>query len=207
MRRVVLNDSPRRGILGHASILATTSFPHRTSPVLRGNWILTTLLGTPPPPPPPNVSQFNDRVAENERLSPRQKLELHRSNPRCYACHSQIDPLGFALEEFEWFGRYRPQREGKSVDTIGMLPNGTSVNGLRGLSATLVAERSEDLEEQLTRKLLAYALGRQLEYFDEALVRALTNSLNSDKGRVNTLIRAITQSETFLNKQAPSNSY
>lgn len=207
MRRVALNDSPRRGILGHASILATTSFPHRTSPVLRGNWILTTLLGTPPPPPPPNVSQFNDRVAENERLSSRQKLELHRSNPRCYACHSQIDPLGFALEEFEWFGRYRPQREGKRVDTIGMLPNGTEVNGLRGLAATLVAEQSEDLGEQLTRKLLAYALGRQLEYFDEALVRALTNSLNSDKGRVNTLIRAITQSETFLNKQAPPNSH
>ena len=88
-----------------------------------------------------------------------------------------------------------------------MLPNGTEVNGLRGLAATLVAEQSEDLGEQLTRKLLAYALGRQLEYFDEALVRALTNSLNSDKGRVNTLIRAITQSETFLNKQAPPNSH
>ena len=101
MRKVSLSSSPRRGILGHGSILAVTSFPGRTSPVLRGNWILSRLLGTPPPPPPPNVSEFDDRVAENRRLSQRQKLEMHRSNPNCYACHSQIDPLGFALEEFE----------------------------------------------------------------------------------------------------------
>ena len=106
MRRVSLADSPRRGILGHGSILATTSFQYRASPVVRGNWILSELLGTPPPPPPPNVSDFDDEIADAE-LTAREKLERHRENPNCYACHSQIDPLGFALEHFDWFGRHR----------------------------------------------------------------------------------------------------
>lgn len=201
MREVSLRDTPRRGVLGHGSILATTSFPRRTSPVMRGNWILTTLLGTPPPPPPPNVSEFDDRVAENNRISQRQKLELHRTNSRCYACHSQIDPLGFALEEFEWFGRYQPKRRGNPVDSVGKLPNGTEFRGLKGLSTTLLKERSSDLAKQLTRKLLAYALGRQLEYYDEATVRELTDQLEADQRRVRTLIQAIIQSETFQTKQ------
>lgn len=206
MRRVSLSETPRRGVLGHGSILATTSLPRRTSPVLRGNWILTTLLGTPPPPPPPNVSEFDERVAENDRLSQRQKFELHRANPRCYACHSQIDPLGFALEEFEWFGRYRPERRGRPVDSVGRLPGGTQFRGLKGLSETLLKERSSDLAEQLTRKMLAYALGRQLEYYDEATVQELTNELQADQRRVRTLIRAIVQSDTFLAKQGPQES-
>lgn len=206
MRRVSLSETPRRGVLGHGSILATTSLPRRTSPVLRGNWILTTLLGTPPPPPPPNVSEFDERVAENDRLSQRQKLELHRANPRCYACHSQIDPLGFALEEFEWFGRYRPERRGRPVDSVGRLPGGTQFRGLKGLSETLLKEHSSDLAEQLTRKMLAYALGRQLEYYDEATVQELTNELQADQRRVRTLIRAIVQSDTFLAKQGPQES-
>jgi poly(3-hydroxybutyrate) depolymerase len=206
MRQVSLSETPRRGVLGHGSILATTSLPHRTSPVLRGNWILTTLLGTPPPPPPPNVSEFDDRVAENHRLSQRQKLELHRANPRCYACHSQIDPLGFPLEEFEWFGRYQPERRGRLVDAVGQLPGGTQFRGLKGLSETLLRERSGDLAEQLTRKMLAYALGRQLEYYDEATVQELTNDLHADQRRVRTLIRTIAQSDTFLSKQGSQES-
>ncbi len=201
MREVSLRETPRRGVLGHASILATTSFPRRTSPVLRGNWILTTLLGTPPPPPPPNVSEFDDRVAENERLTQRQKLEMHRSNARCYACHSQIDPLGFALEEFEWFGRYRPQRRGRPVDSVGKLPNGTEFQGLAGLSSTLLSERSSDLAEQLTRKLLAYGLGRQLESYDEATVRELKSEFEDDDRRLRSLIQAIVRSDTFQKKQ------
>lgn len=201
MREVSLRETPRRGVLGHGSILATTSLPRRTSPVMRGNWILTTLLGTPPPPPPPNVSEFNERVANNESLSPRQKLELHRTNPNCYACHSQIDPLGFALEEFEWFGRYQPQRRGKPVDAVGELPDGRSFRGLQGLSNTLLSERSSDLAEQLTRKMLAYALGRQLEYYDEATVRELAMELEADGRRLQTLIHAIVRSDSFRKKQ------
>ena len=201
MREVSLRETPRRGVLGHGSILATTSLPRRTSPVMRGNWILTTLLGTPPPPPPPNASEFNERLAENERLSQRKKLELHRTNPNCYACHSQIDPLGFALEEFEWFGRYRPERRGRPVDSVGKLPDGTSFRGLTGLSRTLVSERSSDLAEQLTRKMLAYALGRQLEYYDEATVRELTMELEADGRKLQTLIHAIVRSDSFQKKQ------
>ena len=201
MLEVSLRETPRRGVLGHGSILATTSLPRRTSPVMRGNWILTTLLGTPPPPPPPNASEFNERLAENERLSQRKKLELHRTNPNCYACHSQIDPLGFALEEFEWFGRYRPERRGRPVDSVGKLPDGTSFRGLTGLSRTLVSERSSDLAEQLTRKMLAYALGRQLEYYDEATVRELTMELEADGRKLQTLIHAIVRSDSFQKKQ------
>ncbi len=200
-RLVALTDSPRRGLLGHGSILAVTSFPGRTSPVVRGNWILSELLGTPPPPPPPNVSEFNERVARNERLTPRQKLVMHRDNPNCYACHSQIDPLGFALEEFGWFGRHRTKRRGKQIDASGQLPGGEKFSGLNGLCNALLAERMDDLTLQVTRKMFSYALGRQLEYYDEAVVRDVVHELEMDKRRMRMLVHAIVQSDTFLMKQ------
>ncbi|MCP4172406.1 MAG: DUF1592 domain-containing protein [Fuerstiella sp.] len=203
MRRVSLQDTPRRGVLGHGSILAVTSFPGRTSPVLRGNWILTRLLGTPPPPPPPNVSEFDERIAENRRLTQRQKLESHRDNANCYACHSLIDPLGFALQEFEWFGRHQPTRQGKPVDATGRLPQGKSFRGLTGLSQTLLSERLDDLTIQLTRKILSYALGRQLEYYDEATVRDLVQQLQQGDRRLRAVVHAIVQSDAFQMKQMP----
>ena len=198
MRRVSLTDSPRRGILGHGSILAITSFPGRTSPVVRGNWVLSSLLGTPPPPPPPNASEFDERIRESDRLSPRRKLELHRSNPNCYTCHSQIDPLGFALEEFEWFGRYRG---GRRVDSTGQLPGGKTFKGLKGLSKTLLEERIDDLMNQVTRKMLSYALGRQLEYYDEATVRSLSKTLKANERKLQSLIFAIVEADAFQIKQ------
>ncbi len=198
MRRVSLTESPRRGVLGHASILAITSFPGRTSPVVRGNWVLSSLLGTPPPPPPPNASEFDDRIRESRRLTQRQKLERHRSNPNCYACHSQMDPLGFALEEFEWFGRHRGSRR---IDATGQLPGGKPFKGLRGLSKTLIAERVEDLANQVTRKMLSYALGRQLEYYDEATVRSLSKELQGNDRKLTSLIYAIVESDAFQMKQ------
>lgn len=201
LRLISLRDSPRRGVLGHGSVLAVTSFPGRTSPVVRGNWILSQLLGTPPPPPPPNVSELDERVAENRRLTARQKLELHRSNPNCYTCHSQIDPLGFALESFEWFGRHRPRQK---ADVSGQFPGGQPFQGLRGLASTLVSERIDDLSEQVTRKMLAYALGRQLEYFDEATVRDVIRAFQSDGRRMHALIHAIVNSDAFQKKQAPT---
>ncbi|MDG1893621.1 MAG: DUF1592 domain-containing protein [Fuerstiella sp.] len=201
MRQISLSDTPRRGVLGHGSILAVTSFPGRSSPVLRGNWILTSLLGTPPPPPPPNVSEFDEQVAENRRLSQRQKLEVHRDNPNCYACHSLIDPLGFALEEFEWFGRHQPTRRGKPVDVSGKLPSGKTFRGLTGLSQTLLNQRLDDLTIQLTRKLLSYALGRQLEYYDEGTVRDLVQQLKDNDRRLRVVVHAIVQSHTFQMKQ------
>ena len=202
-RKVSLQNTPRRGVLGHGSILAVTSFPGRTSPVMRGNWILSQLLGTPPPPPPPNVSELDERVAENRRLSPRQKLELHRSNPNCYTCHSQIDPLGFALESFEWYGRHRPRR---NADTTASFPGGQPFQGLRGLADTLVSERIDDLSQQVTRKMLAYALGRQLEYYDEATVGDLVTAFQADDRRLQTLIQAIVQSDAFQKRQHPSSN-
>ena len=200
LRRVSLSDSPRRGVLGHGSILAVTSFPGRTSPVMRGNWILSQLLGTPPPPPPPNVSELDERVADNDRLSARQKLELHRSHPNCYTCHSQIDPLGFAMESFEWYGRHRPRRR----DTAASFPGGASFQGLRGLADTLVVERIDDLSEQVTRRMLAYALGRQLEYFDEATVRDVLADFEQEQRRLPALIQAIVRSDAFQQKQRPT---
>ena len=205
MRRVSLMDSPRRGLLGHGSVLAITSFPGRTSPVLRGNWILTRLLGTPPPPPPPNVSQFEDRVADNHRLSQREKLQLHRRNPNCYACHSQIDPLGFALSEFDWFGRHQPTRGRARVDAKGRLPDGRVVDGLNGLSAALLEDRMDDLSRQLTTKMLSYALGRQLDYRDEATVRKLLVDFESRGRSVRQLIHQIVQTDTFQINQPAEN--
>ncbi len=206
MRQVSLRTSPRRGILGHGSILAVTSFPGRTSPVIRGNWILSKLLGTPPPPPPPNVSEFDERVAENRKLTQREKLEMHRQNPNCYTCHSQIDPLGFALEEFEWFGRHRPVSRGKPVDTTGRLPGGEPFKGLIGLSKTLLKERVDDLTIQLCRKMLSYALGRQLQYYDEATVQELVEKVQANDRRIPALIHAIVECDAFQMKQSGAGS-
>lgn len=195
MRKVLLTGSSRRGLLGHGSVLAITSFPGRASPVVRGNWILSTLLGTPPPPPPPNVSEFDERIADRDNLSQREKLQLHRNNPNCYACHSQIDPLGFALSKFDWYGRYRPGR--RNQDTRGTLPDGTVVDGLAGLSEAINETRLNDLNRQLTTKLLSYALGRQLEYYDEATIRSLVADLDQNERRIRSLVHLIVQTESF----------
>ena len=151
MQRVSLADSERGGIFGHGSLLAVTSFPYRTSPVVRGRWVLSDVLGTPPPPPPPNVSQLPEEIERNKRLSFRQKLELHRKSPNCYACHSQMDPLGFSLEGYDYFGRTRkPGRKRNSrPDVRGRLPNGTEFAGLAGLKQVIVEQRLDDLGKQL----------------------------------------------------------
>ena len=196
MRRVELEDSSRGGVLGHASVLTITSFPHRTSPVVRGNWILSELLGTPPPPPPPNVSEFDERI-ENRRLTQRQKLELHRRNPNCYACHSEIDPLGFALENYEEFGRLRDRDDRRRIDTTGKLPSGRVVKGLEGLRQALVTERRDDLVEQMARKMFTYALGRQLDYYDEAAVRDIISHAEKHERRLQPLIEGIVLSDSF----------
>ncbi|MEE3031200.1 MAG: DUF1585 domain-containing protein, partial [Planctomycetota bacterium] len=153
--------------------------------------------GTPPPPPPPNVSEFDERVAENGRLTPREKLQLHRDNPNCYSCHSQIDPLGFALSEYDWFGRYRPEWSRRGLDNEGVLPDGTPVKGVDGLSAALTEGRMDQLSRQLTVKLLAYALGRQVEYYDEATIQELLSAFERQDRRLQSLIQAIVISKTF----------
>ena len=204
MRRVDLQGDQRGGIFGQGSLLAVTSFPGRTSPVVRGKWILTDVLGTPPPPPPPNVSEFSDEVEDKRFLSSRQKLQLHRRNPNCYSCHSQIDPLGFSLENYDWFGRWRSNLRGRPVDSRGKLPNGTEFEGPNGLQQVIVQQRLPDLRRQLTKKMLAYALGRQLEFYDEPAVRTIIESVEADSDHFRALIYAIVESYPFQYKKSPN---
>jgi hypothetical protein len=206
MQRVSLGDNERGGIFGHGSLLAVTSFPYRTSPVVRGKWILADVLGTPPPPPPPNVSELPEEIEENDRLTFREKLELHRRAPNCYACHSQMDPLGFSLEGYDFFGRARSGRRGprSSPDVRGQLPNGTTFEGLQGLKQVIVQQRLDDLCKQVSRKLLSYALGRQLEYYDEPALSKIVAAVERDEYRFQTLIHEIVDSYPFQYKQSPT---
>lgn len=201
MRRVSLEGTQRGGVLGQGSVLAVTSFPYRTSPVVRGKWVLETLLGTPPPPPPPNVSELSDEIAENRRLSIRQKLERHRQSPSCSACHSEMDPLGLSLEKFDWFGRYRERYERGRIDDSGSLPTGESFAGLQGLKKVIVETRSDDLVRQVASKMLSYALGRQLEYYDEPAIRTIIERISAEENRFQPLIHQIVASYPFQYKQ------
>ncbi|MDP6582851.1 MAG: DUF1588 domain-containing protein, partial [Vicinamibacterales bacterium] len=159
-RRMQWNDDRRRGLLGQGSILTVTSLATRTSPVVRGKWVLENLLGAPPPPPPPNVPALSD-TAETSAGSLREALEAHRANPACAVCHSRLDPLGFALENFDAVGAYRIEDDGVPVEASGALPDGTAVNGSRGLRDVLLSRRQEFVET-LADRLLTYALGRGL---------------------------------------------
>ncbi len=192
MRKVEISDERRGGILGQAAILMTTSFPDRTSPVLRGTWILTDLLGTPPPPPPPDVGTFSPKIEDNDKLTPRRKMELHRSNPTCAACHDQIDPLGFGLENYDELARWRSK-----ADARGKLPDGTEFSGPAGLKKVLVEKRLDDLGRQVARKMLSYALGRPLEYTDEPAVRKILAAFKADGWRMRTLVREVALSYPF----------
>jgi len=201
MRRVELKTDQRGGLIGQGSLLTVTSFPGRTSPINRGRWILADLLGTPPPPPPPGASELSEELAERSRLSRRQKLELHRKDRRCAACHDAIDPLGLSLENYDWFGRWRTRRRRRTVDASASLPEGHKFTGPAGLRKILLARRHDQLVNQVIRKMLAYALGRQLEYYDETAVRAIRKTVAADEFRFGTLIRAITRSYPFRNRQ------
>lgn len=199
MRRVSLETKQRGGIFGHASVLATTSFPDRTSPVVRGKWILDTLLGTPPPPPPPDVPEIDvEGRGRRAATSLRRKLEAHRESARCAGCHSQMDPLGFALESYAEFGQWRG-----GIDDRGTLPSGAKFRGPAGLKLALIDERLDDLGAQVIRKMLAYALGRQLEFYDEATVREIAEKLKPTGYRFGDLVLAITASDPFRMKRLP----
>ncbi len=199
-RRVALHGDldVRRGLLGKGSLLTVTSYAHRTSPVLRGKWLLENVLGTPPPPPPPDVPALeeNDDAAATPR-SVRERLELHRSNPVCASCHRIMDPLGFALENFDGIGRWRTMNDGgTAIDAGGTLTDGTPVDGPATLRNALVA-RAEDFVTTVTEKLMTYALGRGVEYYDAPAIRRVVREAAADDYRWSGLVVGIVRSTPF----------
>jgi mono/diheme cytochrome c family protein len=192
-RRLTIADPNRRGLLGHASVLTVTSQANRTSPVTRGKWILDNFIGAPPPPPPPDVPALEQTAIKGTL---RQRMELHRKNPACAGCHRNMDPLGFALENFDPLGQWRTSDEGLPVDTAGTLPDGTTFRGVAGLRAALLA-RPDVFATTLTEKLLTYALGRGVEYYDAPAVRQIVRTAGENNYRFSRLILGIVSSAPF----------
>ena len=202
-RRVTLPDREQRGgLLGHGSLLALTSYPTRTSPVLRGKWLLDTILGAPPPSPPADVPALPERGDGGQTTSVRERLERHRQAPACATCHASIDPPGFALEQFDGLGAWRTRDEfGNAIDATATMPSGRTVEGMAGLRALLL-ERPEQFAGTVTEKLLSYALGRGLEHTDKPIVRAIVRDAAADDYRWSALIAGIVKSPAFLMRNA-----
>ena len=206
-RRVSLDEETaerRGGIFGHGSLLTVTSYPNRTSPVLRGKWMLTNVLGTPPPPPPADVPDLPTRGEDGQAATVRDRLARHRESPACSVCHAPMDPLGLALENYDAVGRWRTTGEADlPIDSSGRLPDGTTFEGPSGLRALLL-ERREQFVGTMTEKLLAYALGRAPEYFDRPTVRGITRAAAADDYRWSSIIVGIVQSSPFRMRKAES---
>ena len=195
-RRVTLADSERGGLLGHGSIMTVTSYPNRTSPVLRGKWVLENLLGAPPPEPPPNIPALEEE-RDGEPLSLRQAMAQHRENPACAVCHAPMDPIGFALQNYDAIGSWRDLNEGGTpVDASGILPDGTRFEGRAGLR-DLLLDRPADFVGTATEKLLMYALGRGTEYYDTPIVRKIVRDAASNDYRWSSIILGIVKSSPF----------
>jgi hypothetical protein len=193
-------DNPRRGLLGHGSILTVTSVTNRTSPVIRGSWILENLLGAAPPTPPPNVeTTLEGDDGGTAATSVRERLEAHRSNPVCSACHSIMDPLGFSLENYDLIGSWRETDGGRSIDASAMLVDGTRIDGPTDLRNALL-DRSDAFVTNATEKLVTYALGRRLEYYDMPAVRAIVRDASDDDYRFSAIVLGIVQSRTFQSR-------
>ena len=194
-RRVALTDPNRRGLLGQGSVLTVTSYPNRTSVVQRGKWILENLLGTPPPPPPPDVPALKaERIG---KVSLREQMAAHRSNPVCASCHLRMDPIGFALENYDGVGKWRTRDGGQPIDASGTLPDGTAFQGPEGLTHLLRTRYRDDFVRTAIEKLLTYALGRGLEAPDAPTVRAIAREAGREDYRLSSLILAVVNSTPF----------
>lgn len=194
--RVELADKSRGGLLTQASMLTVTSNPNRTSPVKRGRWILEQLLGTPPPAPPPNVPELKEEGNGAEADTLRERLEIHRKNPACANCHARMDPLGFALENFDAIGGYREKDGDQPIDSTGELPSGEKFSGIEELKAVMLG-RKDQFAQCLTEKLLCYALGRGLESYDRPVVIRISKKLSESDYKMSVLISEIVKSEPF----------
>ncbi len=189
-------NSHRGGILTMAAVLAVSSHPHRTSPVLRGKWVREALLGSPPPPAPPNVPEFPEHQDAAAPKTVRERLELHRRNPTCAACHSRIDPIGFGLENYDTLGRWRTEEAGKPIDAKGELPDGTKFDGPQELKQVLLRHKDE-LVRHLTTKMLGYALGRGLTVEDRCTVEEIVKKVREGDYRSHVLVVEIVRSVPF----------
>ena len=204
-RRVTL-PADRRGILGHGSILTLTSIADRTSPVMRGKWVMEVLLGSPPPPPPPNVPALEETKGTTDAgraLTVRERMEQHRSNPQCTSCHRVIDPLGLALENFDATGKWRIRDGGMPVDTSGQLFDGTSITGSSGLRDALLRHQDVVLLS-FTRSLMTYALGRRVEAADMPAVRRIIRSAAAQNYRISAFVTGIVESDAFRLAKLPA---
>ena len=197
-RRVSLKDKNRKGLLGKAGILTVTSYANRTSPTLRGKWVLEKLLGTPPPPPPPNVPSLKEETTDKEgkALTMRQRLDLHRTNTACASCHARMDPLGLALDNFDALGKWRDDEGGTPIDPSGVLPDGAKFSGPAELT-TILEKRGDQVAQTITEKLLIYALGRGLDEYDAPTVREILRKGNPSNYRWSALVLGIVESKPF----------
>ncbi len=200
-QRIEITDDKRRGLLGHGSILTVTSYPNRTAPTIRGKWVLQQILGTPPPPPPPNVPTLKED-STTRVLTMRERMEKHRANPACAVCHKVMDPLGFALENFDGLGRWREASgDGNDIDSSGVLPDGTKFDGPTGLREVLLSKQ-DMFVETFTERLLTYALGRGVEYYDLPVIRAIKNDAKKQDYRWSAIITGIVNSIPFQMRRA-----
>ncbi len=201
-RRVELPaNSPRAGLLGQGSIQLITSYPIRTSAVLRGKYVLENLLSSPPPPPPPNVPSLNTEKG-GQALSMKEAMQLHRANPACASCHAKMDPIGFAMETFDAIGRYRTEENGRPIDNSSTLPDGTPVVGIEGVRQLIL--KSPDLfVEAMTTKLLMYGLGRNVQYYDEPAIRTIARNTAKANNTFAALVMGVASSLPFQNRMVP----
>jgi mono/diheme cytochrome c family protein len=195
-RRVTVSDVNRRGLLGQGSMLMVTSYPNRTSVVQRGKWVLESLLGNPPPPPPPDVPELK-AAPHGKLLSMREQMQVHRTNAVCAACHARMDPIGFALENYDAVGRWRSEDAGAPIDASGTLPDGTTFDGPAGLSRLLLTRYRDDFVRTATEKLLTFALGRGVEYYDYPAVRAIARDAARDNYRISSWVLSVVKSVPF----------
>ena len=203
-RKVAYHDDRRRGLLGHASVLTLTSHANRTSPVLRGKWVMEVLLGSPPPPPPPGVPDL-DKTAEAKEgrmLTTRQRMEMHRENPQCRSCHQFMDPIGLALDNFDVTGQWRIRENGASLDTRGDFYDGTPVSSPAELRAVLL-KRPEPLIRTFTGNLMAYALGRRVEYYDGPTIRRIASDASAGGYKFGDIVLGVVSSDAFRARRVP----
>jgi hypothetical protein len=203
-RRVPLTHVNRGGLLGHGSLLTVTAYPTRTSPVLRGKWLLDNVLGMSPPPPPPDVPALEENSIEARALSMRERMAQHRANPACAGCHRMMDPLGFALENFDGIGRWRSVAEnGAPIDAAAMLADGSEVDGIGSLRDAL-SKYEASFVGTATEKLLAYAVGRRVEYYDQPTIRAIVSEAAATDFRWSSIVIGLVKSDPFQMRRSES---